>query len=273
MSTKKQVAVIVPIYQSVLDHLEEISLKQCFDVLHKYPMIAITPESLDISTVSGYQQFETVERFDDSFFEGVQQYNALMLSTHFYERFLDYEFILIHQLDAFVFQDQLSNWCATDLDYIGAPWLRRVAVEGLQEFTASFKTWFYTFFNISKYGVPSDRQFDNVVGNGGFSLRRTEKFHKLSVSCKPMMRPYVERNEFKFHEDVFWSIEVNRRKTRLRIPDYRTAVQFAFENNPERCLQLNDNRLPFGCHAWDLHTEFWKPHFEKIGFDIDGYTR
>jgi hypothetical protein len=269
MNAKREVAIVIPIYKADLNLLEEISLKQCFLTLHKYPVVAIAPQSLDLSNIWKYGRFETIERFDDSFFESVQHYNALMLSPHFYERFLNYEFILIHQLDAFVFSDQLADWCNTDLDYVGAPWLKRIEVNGLNEVTATFKTWFYTFFNISKYGVPSDRQFDNVVGNGGFSLRRVERFYKLATSCKSKMRPYVERTEFKFHEDVFWSIEVNRRKTRLRIPDYRTAVQFAFENYPERCLQLNDNKLPFGCHAWDLHIEFWKAYFKKFDFYID----
>jgi hypothetical protein len=33
------------------------------------------------------------------------------LSASFYERFLDTKYILIYQLDAFVFKDELQEWC------------------------------------------------------------------------------------------------------------------------------------------------------------------
>jgi hypothetical protein len=44
-----------------------------------------------------------------------------MLSIDFYKRFRDYKFILIYQLDAYVFRDELEYWCEQDYDFIGAP--------------------------------------------------------------------------------------------------------------------------------------------------------
>lgn len=45
-----------------------------------------------------------------------------MLSAEFYERFLAWDYILLCQTDAFVFRDELADWCARGYDYIGAPW-------------------------------------------------------------------------------------------------------------------------------------------------------
>lgn len=44
-----------------------------------------------------------------------------MLSAEFYDRFAAYEYVLIYQLDAFVFADRLAEFCQMGYDYIGAP--------------------------------------------------------------------------------------------------------------------------------------------------------
>ncbi len=43
-----------------------------------------------------------------------------MMDNTFYKQFLNYEYILIYQLDAFVFKDEL-NYCSQGIDYVGAP--------------------------------------------------------------------------------------------------------------------------------------------------------
>jgi hypothetical protein len=38
-------------------------------------------------------------------------------------------------------------------------------------------------------------------------------------------------------------------------------LRFAFEAAPRQCLEMNQGRLPFGCHAWGRYDrEFWTPH-------------
>ena len=37
------------------------------------------------------------------------------------------------------------------------------------------------------------------------------------------------------------------------------ALRFGFECVPRYCYELNGNRLPFGCHAWERYDrEFWE---------------
>nr|WP_221391682.1 DUF5672 family protein [Dyadobacter sp. NIV53] len=213
MGDKKLVAVVVPFYKTSLSVLERTSLDQCFKVLSEYPIIAIKPQSLNLSEIPDYEQFSDILSFADSYFKNVQGYNELMLSSDFYQRFPGFEFILIHQLDAFVFKNELKTWAHKGYDYIGAPWLKRIPdLNNFAAWKTRVKTRFYTYFNIFKYGLPSDRQFDNVVGNGGFSLRRVQVFYDLSIKFRSEMEVYIQRTEYKFHEDAFWSIEVNRKK-------------------------------------------------------------
>ena len=43
-----------------------------------------------------------------------------------------------------------------------------------------------------------------------------------------------------YNEDIFWSLEVNRKKERLKIPDWKEALRFSFDKNPSECYALND---------------------------------
>jgi hypothetical protein len=192
-----------------------------------------------------------------------------MLDSSFYKQLLDYEFILIYQLDAFVFRDELLFWCEKKFDYVGAPWLRhRDYPDLIKKIKSKFQAYFDIKLNKRINGVPTNMQFENKVGNGGFSLRRVSKFYELSLQYDEKIRHYNTQSDHRYHEDVFWSIEVNRYKKNLVIPYYKTALKFSFENSPERSLLLNGGKLPFGCHAWDKHIAFWSPYFKDQGVDL-----
>ncbi|HWV74153.1 MAG TPA: DUF5672 family protein, partial [Pseudosphingobacterium sp.] len=68
--------------------------------------------------------------------------------------------------------------------------------------------------------------------------------------------------------DVFWSIEINRRARRLKIPGYKRALSFSVESCPDYGISLLGNKMPFGCHGWDKNKEFWRPIFIKFGYLI-----
>jgi hypothetical protein len=106
----ERVAVVIPIYRNEFSAFEELALKQCFRVLNKHKIIVIKPKSLNLTILREYDFIDFIS-FDDHYFENIQGYNALMLWEGFYEKFLEYQYILIHQLDAFVFKDSLIEWC------------------------------------------------------------------------------------------------------------------------------------------------------------------
>src|SRR4051812_45639342 len=116
-------AIIVPFHKDTITVYEAIALEQCFKLLSAHPIIAVKPKHLILpDTVTAYPFTDTIS-FEDDFFKNVAGYNKLVVSPVFYKAFLGYEFILIYQLDAFVFEDKLSWWCTQGFDYIGAPWL------------------------------------------------------------------------------------------------------------------------------------------------------
>lgn len=272
MSAHQNCAVIIPVYQKKIRPLEQIALKQCQSVLSGYDITVVKPKSLNLEDCEVDFSFITNQlSFDDVFFEGIKGYNSLMLSAEFYARFLGYEYILIYQLDAFVFKNDLHKWCSEGWDYVGAPWFRKKQFEShFKNLKERIRCYYHRRYNpLNKEGLPdSERQMTNQVGNGGLSLRKTKRFHELCIQHRDLIDFYLSKDTSHYNEDLFWSIELNRKNKVLNIPSFKQAVHFAVETEPERAFTLLENDLPFGCHAWDKNLGFWRPYIEASGYSL-----
>lgn len=265
----KKVAVVIPFYQAYISAYEQVALQQCEKILFNYDKIAIKPVDFELPEQAKFINLHQTISFSNDYFKGISGYNRLMLSAEFYKAFLDYEYILIYQMDCFVFSDQLNFWCSQNWDYIGAPWIKKTYHKNpLALQFAKIKNAFNTRFNRADNSIPNQYQLDNQVGNGGFSLRRTHKFYDLCLVMKPIIDHYLAAKGNLHNEDVFWSIEVNRAKRVLNIPNCQMALNFAVEVPPIRANQLKETNLPFGCHDWDRYADYWRPIFIELGYNI-----
>lgn len=54
-------------------------------------------------------------------------------------------------------------------------------------------------------------------------------------------------------------ISINNSWLKPKYPDYKKNIQFAFEKYPSYLYNLNNKKLPFGCHAWQKYeyNTFW----------------
>lgn len=262
--------IVIPVYKSELSFYEKIALAQCGKLLSDYDIVILKPDDLEISNMQiGFSYSEV--SFPSFYFKSVFSYNDLMLSELFYEKFLNYSYLLIYQLDAFVFKNELNYWCSLGYDYIGAPWLREKEFPTLFKKTKEkLRSYLHRRYNLlDKQGRPDiERQLYNYVGNGGFSLRKVKSFYNVCIQEKELVENYVGRNSSDYHEDMFWTIEVNRKKKRIKIPNYKEALNFSIETAPERAMTLIKGNMPFGCHAWDKNIRFWEPYFKEAGYQI-----
>lgn len=262
--------IVIPIYKSELSIYEKIALAQCGKLLSEYDIVILKPDDLEISNIHiGFPYTEV--SFPSFYFKSVFSYNDLMLSELFYEKFLNYNYLLIYQLDAFIFKNELKYWCSLGYDYIGAPWLKEKEFPTLFKKTKEkLRSYLHRRYNLlDKQGRPDiGRQLYNYVGNGGFSLRKVKSFYNVCIQEKELVENYVGRNSSDYHEDMFWTIEVNRKKKRIKIPGYKKALNFSIETAPERAMALIKGNMPFGCHAWDKNINFWKPYFKEAGYQI-----
>ncbi|MDR2057528.1 MAG: hypothetical protein LBP83_04470 [Dysgonamonadaceae bacterium] len=253
-SEEKIVKVVIPLYKSDLNNEELLSLKQCCAILSRYPIVIAKPESLNIDLLCRQYPQLGIESFDDAFFKNLASYNRLMLSAEFYKRFLYYEYILIYQLDAYVFRDELELWCRKKYDYIGAPWIKRASL------------WKDLKNRLRKLaGIKEKRPYSAAyykAGNGGFSLRRIQSFYEITMKETDCIRTYlhpVEKHIRFKPEDIFWALEPQRLGYPFVTPDYKEALLFAFDKYPRLCFNITKT-IPFGCHAWNRRKSFtfWK---------------
>ena len=262
MKGKSLCAIVVPVYKEVLDKYEELSFRQCLKILHKYQVFIVTHENLNLfvyDTIA--KEYDAQLRkvfFSDSYFCNIAGYNRLLKSKQFYMSFDSYQYILIYQLDAFVFRDELEDWCKKEYDYIGAPWIA------------------------DNNGELMERKYWKV-GNGGLSLRKVSYCLKVLSWKGPVLKysyykklkylPYILgwKNNMRFflksklNEDGILGGLLTPSYINPKLPSPKEAALFAFENFPSYMYHMCNNQLPFGCHAFLKfeYETFWKQFIES----------
>lgn len=237
----KQVVIVVPVYKQVLSELERISLQQLNKILGSYPKVFVAPESLDFDygvLADGYG----IERFSNEYFTGIAAYSQLMLSEKFYRRFSKYEYMLLYQLDAFVFSDRLSEFCAMGFDYIGAP--------------------VYRF-------TPHWHAIHCSVGNGGFSLRKIQAAIHILEKRSDWMSGHPFADVFNEWEDLFWAYCGQNKSLKFCIPTVDQALHFAVQDDVAHIYKRMGQQQPFGCHGWyKANLIFWRYYIESCGYQL-----
>ena len=229
---KEECCVVVPVYKKNPVFFEQASLMQCVRVLgQKYDICLVAPFGLDLSGYTslcpGYKF--RVKRLSKGFFDSIGTYNQLCKRWEFYDAFNEYQYMLIYQLDCWVFSDNLKYFISLGYDYIGAPW-----------------------FEID---VGKNEARVTQCGNGGFSLRRIDKFIEV---CK---NHASEADNDLTPEDVFFS---NNCVNEMNISPVAVGKEFSFEVGPSVLFKANNNKLPMGCHKpylFEFNT-FWKDYIK-----------
>lgn len=259
-----RICIVVPVYKVSLTDWEKASFVQVLKVLARYDVIIYTYKGLDLSAY--YKEAESlnkslkVEFFDREYFTSLGGYNRLCLTLDFYKRVSTYEYMLIYQLDAWVFRDELLDWCNKGYDYIGAP-------------------------------CPSAHDAKQwAVGNGGFSLRnipfyvRFLSYEKPIYLCldfkhgykgfiKSVLRMFsvpkkisfwIEDSSKKMNEDWllsnFMSVVTSNKIFHPKLPSPIEAAEFSLELSPKFFYEKIGCKLPFGCHKFEAHEyeTFWR---------------
>lgn len=229
----KQVVVVIPIYKEKLKLSEKAALEQARNILGEYDICFMAPERMRAFLESNG---ERAEYWADECFANVRAYSHLLLTEEFYNRFADYEYMLIYQLDAFVFSDRLLEFCSLGYDYIGAP---------MPHWTG----WKHT-----------------KVGNGGFSLRKISSCLRVVKDKNEIYGRTGRGAEFEWAEDKFFGYCGYDKQIKFTTPDTGTALNFAVEFDVMRVYRtLSESNLPFGCHAWSKawYWRIWEPFIRQ----------
>ncbi len=264
MNNLKKVGIIVPIYRDFLDEFEKKSLESIIQHFNGFEIIFVAPKGL---TTSNYSSFFSkindirVEYFSSNCFDSIDDYNQLLLEKYFYKTFEEFEYILICQLDVYVFKNKLNEWSDKGYDYVGAPWIGsernfiNLTFEKINGFIRKIK---------GKKPKNTERLFK--VGNGGFSLRKVDRFIQISEEQSNQINLFLkEKPNSDYHvEDVFWSLYVPKIYKDYKIPEWQEALDFCMDRKPEEALKLNNNVLPMACHRFNQPKpyKFWRNYIK-----------
>lgn len=271
-----KVIILIFTHKAVPDAYEVISLKQCFQVLGAHPTRLVCPNGMDPSRYLEIHPKLQVDSLPTTHFNSLKSYNRLKKGALLYDKYGMFEYMLTYELDAFVFRDELHEWCDRGYDFIGAPWF-----EG--------------------FHLASPDSAAIGVGNSGFSLRRVETMRRISHTWRSirsiqeiwnewratnsinirnianLLKEWCFRNNFHhllnytlLQEDVFWCVSAPRRFKDMRLPTTVEAAAFSFEHNPMKLFRDRNGSLPFGCHKWHspATSQFWRDHIEAQGYTL-----
>jgi len=214
------------VYRTELSPLEQLSLLRLRH-LFSVDVYLAAPQGLCLDAYLNLWPELQVKFFDSAYFASVKTYNKLMLELRFYETFVSaYEWMLIHQLDAFLFHGDLESFCAMPFDYFGAPW---VPAQWVHPKISSG-------YFLKLFGTRVS------VGNGGLSLRRLEPTISL------LKAEAGSAAGWPVNEDAFFGY------WGMRSPVFRScpleiAARFSFEANPGVLFEMTGRDVPFGCHG------------------------
>lgn len=242
---KPQLAVLIPVYKERLNLLEQFSIDYLISKIKDRKMFFVAPKSLNMA----YYQERYLEidsrTFGDAYFSSIVGYNHLLLNADFYKVFGDYDYILIHQTDALIFQDNLDYWMERSFDYIGAPWPNGVEVN----------------LKIGKFSTAGGVNLKAYVGNGGFSLRSVKGSIAVLDEFADERKHWVKCGS---SEDLFFAF-VGMISDTFKIPNQLIASRFSLELEPEKYFHINNEEIPTGGHAWWKHDlEFWKKIIARV---------
>lgn len=218
----KECVIIIPIYKETFEDTEEIALKQCFKVIKDFDIFFITKHGL---YNEWFKYANGVKYYDPSVFTNRDSYSRFMLNSIIYKDFDDYEYMLIYQLDAFIFYDNIYYFCQLGYDYYGAPWIPGTVAH-----------------------TPIDSKL-LYVGNGGFSLRKISTFINWTKDyAKTIDEVFLYLSKA---EDLVIAYIGG-----LNIAPVDVAKEFAVEMNAAYIVN-EIKKYPMGCHNVEKYDSYW----------------
>lgn len=266
----ERLVVLVPTHLERLDEALAVTLLHNALQLKAYKLEVILPEACD---PSWYQSFfdehgirGSVRLVPSKYFGSTTAVNRMGTDPDFYRYYLEFEYILICHLDAWVYRDNLIYWMDLGYDFIGAP-----------------------LFLPQNGKAPFMRRMAPFGCNGGLSLRRVASCIRVLETFSPGIEPWrftqallflarnrqwgfvailfrlmlmllqdwrSTREKYNIYEDVFLTVIVPLCGNLISIPSAKTAVRFACEvNYPLLQKEILGLEPPLGIHGYDKYVE------------------
>ncbi len=282
--------VCIPIHTSKLNKFEIISIKSHIKQLNKYDIFILIPKSKQkniLNTLKKNDINESLLRFhlvDDFHMKSSDNYQLLLLSPIFYLFYNSYSHILIAQIDAYTFSDQLIKWCESGWDYIGAPcfkydkyWTNKLLFCGVGGYSLRSieKTLEVLSINPRIFKLADFLEYSGKYNFKG-KIIMLIKFILTKILRKDLLKKDPKNNKFSskirnffifINEDISYCHYLPRYINSFKVADLEDSRKFCIDWNVKEQLNAISPNLPFGAHAWFTYPEnlkIWKQYINEF---------
>jgi len=268
-NSKKKVCIVIPFHKEELSDMEKISLKTIkthFKNEVKF-LVSFEGNPLKIEGINNIY-------FKKSFFENIKGYNLLCCTSEFYRKFIDFEYILICQLDVIVIKNCINKFINKKISYIGAPTAKKSPFDRSRK-----KLWSIKYFCNGGFSLRNVNLFIKVLESN--TIKNPFKFYviyeclksgflkffylylKTIFTNKKSKGEYFAKNLY-VNEDTFWTYFAILFNKDFKLPLIKDSLSFCFDGNPNFFYKLNKNQLPMALHGNHNYLEF----LNKLGMKI-----
>ena len=249
-----KVCIVTPFHKSDLSDNEKLSLKTIQKHFKNEKKFLVTFHDNKID----FPNFERVN-FNKNFFENIQGYNNLCTSTEFYRSFLDFEYMLICQLDVIVLKNNLSEFMSRNISYIGAPTGKKSPFDRSRK-----KLWGRRYFCNGGFSLRKISDFISVLESSKvrypfnyltiYECLKSGFFKYINLYLKTLFSKSIYKGEFfaknlYIKEDSFWTYFAPLFYNKYSFPTIYQANSFCFDVNPNFFYKMNNYKLPMAHHG------------------------
>lgn len=214
--------IVVITHKEALDGNDEKSFIKALDTFKNRDIVLIIPDNI---STDYYDEIKKKYNFnytkvDKTWLDSNKSYNKMCCTKEFYKLFKDYDYILLYQTDCWVFEDKLDELMELGYDYYGAPWPHH----------------------------------HDIIGNGGFSLRKVNKMLELTSKYE-----YNPKDSLLGNEDAWFCLT---HKDEINTCDLDTACNFSIEI-PTRNYLSRIKTHPMGLHGTEMR-KLWDENGNKF---------
>jgi hypothetical protein len=228
-----KLVLVTPTHKSTLSLLEINRLRITLTHNPLTQHYFLVPESLQLSNLKNNFPSSKFIKYADNFFESKMAFNSFMLTPYFYESLMNYDYILMCELDSLIVKN-IEPILVNNFTYLGAAWNPSIY---LTEHLGKLYR--------RKIRIPFGKIHQLQSGNGGLSLRNTNKIYEiltLALKSKFFAR---EINEFR---NINWDVLTVFMLKKFGIPPLlkSTADKFFIETTKTGLYNYDE---VYGFHA------------------------
>ena len=267
-----KLAIIVPTQKSYLNYIEKEVINRISQLYSKrFSLFFILPEGSKINyRIKGFENIYLDPTF---FYTNIQGYNSLCMDVNFYKIFENFDFMLIHHLDAIILKDEIELWISKNYSYIGGPSISKTLI--------GKKPKNLKFFCNGGLSLRKNTDFINVLNSkkiyfNKFDIRSIKAlilFKHIKQYINLVYKNYYSKNnfdvqnftkEFFLNEDFFWTFLAKLFILNFKLPEeILECASFSIDNAHKFYLsKLNDN--PFGIHGYTEKNALYLKKIFKI---------